>query len=328
MKVLVTAPRPGTAGTPQVALWPADQLDRLRATFPALRLIDGMSRAAALAAAPEVEVVFGHVSRDLFLAAPRLRWIQCHGAGMDWMTRVPELIESNVIVTNTRGAHAATIAEHTFGLLIALTRGLRRLWEAQQARIWLRPLGYAPVGLAGLTLGIVGFGQIGRALAQRGHAFDMQVIAVDALDVPPSPHVAEIGRLDRLSDLLSRSDAVIITAPLTHETYHLIDAAALARMKPSAYLLVVSRGGVVDEAALIAALREERLAGAALDVQEQAPVPPDSALWDAPHLILTPHCSGESAQTTAMATDIFRENLSRYLSGQPLLNLVDKRRGF
>jgi len=204
MNVLVTAPRPGTAGTPQVALWPAAQLDRIRAAFPTLRLIDGLSRDAALAAAPEIEVVFGHVTRDVFLAAPRLRWIQCHGAGMDWMMRVPELVASDVIVTNTRGAHAATIAEHTFGLLIALTRGFPRLWAAQQAREWLRPLGYTPVSLAGLTLGIVGFGQIGRALAQRGHAFEMRVIAVDALDVPPSPHVAEIGRPDALPALLNR----------------------------------------------------------------------------------------------------------------------------
>jgi phosphoglycerate dehydrogenase-like enzyme len=287
-----------------------------------------LSRDAALAAAPEVEIVFGHVARDVFLAASRLRWIQCHGAGMDWMMRVPELAASDVIVTNTRGAHAATIAEHTFGLLIALTRGFPRLWAAQQARAWLRPLGYTPVGLASLTLGIVGFGQIGRALAQRGHAFEMRVIAVDALDVPPSPHVAAIGRLDALPDLLSRSDVVIITAPLIHETYHLIDAPALERMQPSAYLLAVSRGGVVDEVALVAALQAGRLAGAALDVQEQAPVPPDSPLWDVPNLILTPHCSGESAQTTALVTDMFCENLRRYLAGQPLLNLVDKQRGF
>src|SRR5262249_20708451 len=150
--------------------------------------------------------------------------------------------------------------------------------------------------------------------------FEMNVIAVDVDELPQPEHVAELGGLDRLPDLLRRSDAVAVAVPYTAETKGMLGAAELALMKPTAYLLVLSRGGLIDERALVRMLGEGRLAGAGLDVQETEPLPPDSELWDAPNLIITPHCSAQSKQTISLGNGIFRENLTRFLRGEPLTN--------
>jgi phosphoglycerate dehydrogenase-like enzyme len=244
------------------------------------------------------------------------------------MADIPELIGSPVTVTNTRGAHAQTIAEHAFGMLIYLARQFPAIVAAQKASAWARAIEPAPVGLSGMTLGIVGLGNIGRAIAKRGWAFDMDVIAVDINDVPKPEYVSQVHRLDWLPELLKQSDVVAVSAPFTHQTEGLLSAERLALMKPSAYLLVLSRGGIIDEAALVKMLREGRLAGAGLDVTAQEPLPASSELWSAPNLFLSPHCSGRSKQTTALASRIFHDNLARYLAGQPLTNLVDMKAGF
>jgi phosphoglycerate dehydrogenase-like enzyme len=316
VKVLVTTPRPER------------YLPGLDSGFPGVEFVVARTPEEEVGLVADAEVVFGHLSRAAYLAARRLRWIQCHGAGVEWLAHIPELATSEVVVTNTRGAHAATIAEHTFGLLVALARGFPSLFAAQRRRVWLRPLERPAVGLAGLTLGIIGFGHIGRAIAARAHAFAMPVVAVDAQVVERPDYVAACWTLAGLPELLRTADAVIVAAPLTPETRGLIGAKQFAQMKPTAYLVAISRGGVVDEAALAAALRAGALAGAALDVQVHEPVPPDSPLWDVPDLMLTPHCSGESRQTTATELSIFRENLARYAAGASLTNVVDKRRGY
>ena len=316
MKLLVTAP------------WSEAQLVETRAAFPDVEFIWAQSHDAAERLIGDAEIVFGHLHRGGFLAAHQLRWIQCQGAGVEWLAQIPELIESDVVLTNTRGAHAATIAEHTFGMLVYLARGFRSLVAAQERKEWLRPLMVRPVGLAGLTLGVIGLGNIGRAIAKRGSAFDMKVIAVDAVDMPKPDYVQDLRQLDGLNDLLRRSDVVVVAAPLTSETRGMLGPEQLALLKPSAYVLAISRGGIVDDRALAQMLTDGAIAGAGLDVQEHEPLPADHPLWDAPNLILTPHCSGQSALTTAMGTAIFRENLGHYFKGEPLVNLVDKRLGF
>lgn len=308
--------------------WDKQQLESISAAFPQVEFVTALTTADMAREIADAEAVFGRIDREAFLAAKKLRWIQSQGAGVETLAEIPELAESDVVVTNTRGAHAATIAEHTLGMLVALARGFQSLFKAQEQHIWLRPLEKPSVGLTGLTLGVIGLGNIGRAIARRGWAFDMNVIAVDANEVPRPEYVSEVRRLDGLTDLLRRSDAVVVSAPFTPETSGMLGPEQLALLKPSAYLLVVSRGGIVDEHALVVMLKEGRLAGAGLDVQSQEPLPPESELWDAPSIIITPHCSGQSRQTTAMATAIFRDNLTRYLAGQPLTNLVDLRRGY
>lgn len=242
------------------------------------------------------------------------------------MAQISELADSDVVVTNTRGAHAATIAEHTFGLLISLTRHLPQLLQAQSEHDWTEQFDTPQVGLTGLTLGMVGLGNIGRA--QRGYAFDMNVIAIDAHQVPRPDFVTELRLSDGLADLLRRADVVAVTIPQTPQTVGLLGEEQLKLMESTAYLLVVSRGGIVDEDALAQMLCEGRLAGAGLDVTATEPLSEDSLLWDTPNLLLTPHCSGRSAYTCATDIAIFHENLRRYLAREPLTNLVDLKLGY
>jgi phosphoglycerate dehydrogenase-like enzyme len=316
MKVLITAP------------WVTQFMGDLSAAFPNIEFINGQKPEDALQVAADVEVVFGPVSRDFFAAARKLRWIQFPAAGVEWMPQVPELITSDVTVTNARGAHATTIAEHTFGMLTFLTRNFAMLYEAQKEHKWLWPVPKAGIGLVGLTMGIVGLGQIGRAIAKRADAFEMKVIAVDAHPVQRPEYVAELGLLDGLDDLMQRSDIVVIATPITPETRGMIGSKQLRLMKQGSYLLVMSRGGIVDEPTATELLQSGQLAGAGFDVTAVEPLPADNQLWSAPNVIITPHCSPSSEQTRANVTGILEENLTRYLAGQPLVNVVDKKLGY
>lgn len=253
---------------------------------------------------------------------------------MNKLVAIPELIASSVVVTNTSGAHAPTIAEHFFGGLISLTRKLPELYLAQQRREWIHwsewseRIGSMPVGLVGMTMGVIGLGNIGRAIAERAAAFQMRVVAVDLCDVPLPAYLEEFWRVDQLPKLLEQSDVVVVTVPGTPETTNLLSKEMLSLMRPRAYLGVLSRGGIIDEEAVAVMLKEGRLAGAVLDVFLKEPLPSQSQLWDAPNLILTPHTSGKSEQTTAAATSIFIENLKNYLAGKPLRNVIKKEMGF
>jgi phosphoglycerate dehydrogenase-like enzyme len=322
MKILITVP------------WEQKQLLRITQSFPQLEFQVALSEDLILQAVGDVEVVFGDLSRDAFLKAKQLRWIQCHGAGVNKLVAIPELVASSLPVTNTSGAHAPTIAEHFFGGLISLTRKLPELYLAKQRREWANwskwtdQIGRLPVSLVGMTMGIVGLGNIGRAIAERAVAFQMRVIAVDICDVPQPSYLDGLWKIDHLPELLEQSDVVVVTVPGTPETANLLSKEMLLLMKPTAYLGVVSRGGIVDEEAVAGMLIEGRLAGAVMDVFQKEPLPNQSRLWDAPNLMLTPHVSGKSEQTTAAATSIFIENLESYLAGKPLRNMIKKDLGF
>lgn len=308
--------------------WDGNLLAELKTTFPQVQFVATSEPDEILREISDAEVVFGGITREAFLAAKRLKWIQNSGAGVDRLAPIAELAESDVIVTNTRGAHAATIAEHTFGLLISLTRNLPQSFQAQRDHNWNVRFDKPMVGLTGLTLGMVGLGNIGCAIAKRGHAFDMKVIAIDAHEVAKPDYVTELRLSDGLDDLLRQSDVVAVATPRTPQTQGMLGEQQLGLMKPSSYLLVVSRGGIVDEDALARMLSEGRLAGAGLDVTATEPLPEDSPLWDTPNLLITPHCSGGSAFTSANVMAIFQENLRRYLAGEPLTNLVDLKLGY
>ncbi len=277
----------------------------------------------------DVEVLVGMLTADQFARAARLRWVQSPRAGVEWIARVPGLVESDVIVTNLRGAHAVTIAEHTFALLLSLTRALRPLEERQRRHEWAGPeLRDQMRALKGLTMGIVGFGTIGRAIARRAIGFEMDLLAVDAEPVAPSDGVAEVWPLTRLDELCTVSDVLVIAAPLTARSRGMIGPEQIRRLKRGSYLLQVSRGGIVDEAALVDALEEGHLAGAGLDVTATEPLPVGHPLWTAPNLIVTPHSSAVSDLTSDLVYSMVSDNLGRYLRGEPLLNLVDKQRGY
>jgi phosphoglycerate dehydrogenase-like enzyme len=177
-------------------------------------------------------------------------------------------------------------------------------------------------------MGIIGFGNIGRAIARRATGFEMRVLAVDAEPVPGGEGVEEVWPLDRLNDLCREADVLVISAPITPTSRGMVGEQQIRNMKSGSYILQMSRGGIVNEAALVDALEEGRLAGAALDVTETEPLPLGDPLWTAPNLIVTPHASAASQLTTDLGWSILSENVGRFVRGEPLMNLVDKKRGW
>jgi phosphoglycerate dehydrogenase-like enzyme len=311
---------------------PRSEVERLAADFPGVRFEAPGSREESDALLPEVDVVLGFAARpEVFATAKRLRWIHSTAAGVEGILS-PELVASDVVLTCSRGLHAQSIAEHVIGTMLAFARQLHVSRDAQLRRAWSQHAqwGASPgfEQLHGATIGLVGFGQIGRAIGEKARALGMRVIAVRRHPAdPPDPAHAQWGP-DWLPELLERSDWIVLAAPHTRESAGLIGADQLKRMKPTARLVNIGRGALVDEAALVAALRDGRLAGAALDVMEREPLPDDSPLWDMPNVILTPHVSGLGPRYWERATDVFAANLRRWLDGEPLQGVVDKQAGY
>ncbi len=318
MKVVLTI----TEGSPHFSL--LDDLD-----LPGMQLVTVTTPEELAAEIVDADVLYGFPTAALLQQGKALRWIQSPSAGVNYLQSLTELVENDIVLTNTRGAHGPSIGEHTFALLFALTRHIPESIDAQRKHYWARPELYRTSReMRGLTMGIIGFGAIGRAVAQRAKGFDMEILAIDPHPDPGAPFVAETWGMERLPDLLARSDVVVVAAPYTVESHHLLDAAALAHMKQDAYLIVVSRGGIVDEDALADALQAGKLAGAGLDVTEIEPLSSESRLWDAPNMVITPHTAGDSSEKERRCIEILRENLVRFSRGETLLNLVDKRRGY
>ena len=284
-----------------------------------------------LQALAEAEVIFGSCRGSDLSAAPRLRWIQSSAAGVENLDA--EIRASPVTLTNYAGAFAPGIAETTFGLLLALTRGLSRYYIPQFMRHEWKPVGTAKsphhVEIAGLTMGIVGLGGIGRAIARTAHhGFQMRVIATDARPEVCPDYVAELHPPAWFDQLLLQSDVVVAAAPLTPETRGMFDEPAFRRMRPAAYFLAVSRGQLFDDMALASALKENRIAGAGLDVFPLEPPPADHPIFDCPNVVMSMHTSGWGPNRQKRLIDLFRENLRRYVHGEALLNVVNKELGF
>src|SRR3990172_4584110 len=239
---------------------------------------------------------------------------------------VPSVIESEIIVTSASGVLADQVAEHTIALVTGWCRGLPVFFRAQEKKEFIR----RPTrDLTHSTVGIVGLGGVGRRLAQLLRVFKTRILATDVFPVDKPEYVDALWPADRLNDLLAESDFVVLSLPLNETTRAMIDAEALARMKPGAMLGNVARGPLVVEADLVAALLSRRLAGAVLDVTDPEPLPPESKLWEMPNVIITPHVAGQSARRVDNMTDLFCENLDRWQAGRPLINyLADKRVGF
>ncbi len=316
MKVLITAG------------WVDRFVDDFRHEFPRVEFVLADTAEEITAQAADAEAAFGPINSSQLQAAPNIRWIQASSAGVEWMPNVPELAERGITVCNTRGAHATTIAEHTMGMLVFLTRGFGPLHKAQQQHEWGVPEGTRLVGLVGLKMGIVGLGNIGRQIARRAAAFDMDVSAVDVNPMEKPDYVKDLQLMDGMPALLRDSDVVVVTVPITAQTRGMIGPDELALLKQDAFFIVISRGGIIDEPTLIRMLEEGKLAGAALDVAATEPLPADDPLWDAPNLFITPHSSPSSVQTTSNVRHIMRENLKRFLNGEPLQNTVGIERGY
>ncbi len=323
---VVIALRPDSADAVPFRTALARFADRIALTFAA-----GPELAAAL---PDAEVVVAQgLSDDELARAQRLRWLSSWAAGVERVAR-PSLLSRGIVLTNASGVHGPNIAEHLLAMILMFTRAMPRLHRAQLARRWERSFASradGPGELTGKTLLIVGLGRIGEAVAARARPFGVRLVAVK--HDPSARHdagvaVDELVGMDALDEVLGRADHVCLTVPLTRETHHLIDARRLGLMRASAYLYNISRGAVVDQAALVDALRSGRLAGAGLDVFEHEPLPEQSPLWDLENVILTPHVAGLTPHYFERTAALFADNLDRFLSGQPLRNVYDSTRGY
>jgi phosphoglycerate dehydrogenase-like enzyme len=327
MNVLV-----GVISPAPIWIIPRNFVDRIRRDFPQHQIIEAWDRDAIRRHLPGAEVAFTpFVDRDVFPSATRLRWIQSPAVGVGSLL-FPELVASDVVVTSARGIRARAIAEHVIGVTIALARRLPVAILAQAAHRWAQEELEGPDAvrpLSGMHMGIVGLGAIGTEVGRLAVPLGIVVSAIRRRADRPAPDgIAAVWPPDRLLDLLAASDVVVIAAPHTPETRQLIGPAEIAAMKSGAFLINVARGKLIDDDALIEALKGGRIGGAALDVFTREPLHSASPYWDMPNVIVTPHTSGAMQDYWTPLVDLFCENLRRFESERPLLNVVDKVLGY
>ncbi len=303
--------------------------ESLRGEFSDLEFVFAASEDEQAREIKDADVFMGTPSRDVFLAAERLRWLHCPGTGIDKLTEIPEIVDSDVALTNARGPHAAPMADHVMAMCLAFAHRTHEMLLDQKARVWdTRKYDRAQVEMEGATMGILALGGIGQAVARRALGFGMDVYAVDREPFAPPPGVREIWGLDRLDDLLRMSDWFVVTAPYTRDSMGMIGARELELMKPTAHLIIISRGGIVDEDALYETLESERIAGAGIDAFQVEPLPEDSPWWGLENVIISPHASALTTQMWEGRREVFKENLRRFLANESFLYICDKRAGF
>ena len=297
----------------------------LREALPGRLVVSWASEDDLRAGLPEVEVLLAfRPPRGIWANARRLRLIQMMGAGVDALLPAPDL-PPGVQIANARGLHGAQMSEFALAMILALAKRIPRALEQQQARLWKM---YGLPQLAGKTLGILGLGAIGAAIADKATCFGLRVIGTQR-DPKPVPHVELVlAGPEGAERVLRESDFLVVLLPLTPDTRGSIGARELDRMKPGAFLVNLARGGIVDEQALLERLRSGRLAGAALDVFAQEPLPADDPLWSAPNTILTPHLAGLEPEYMQRLTALAADNVRRLERGEPLRNPVDRLRGY
>jgi phosphoglycerate dehydrogenase-like enzyme len=306
---------------------------RLRHDFPTLDVEHLDSDSGIEQALRDAEVAICWSLRpEQFQVAHKLRWIYSPAAGVHQLL-FPQLVNSDVILANGRDVHGPVVAEHVVALIFALAKKLPQASRLQQKHIWgkelLWDLNPRPAEIAGATLGLIGLGSIGREVARHAAALGMRVIATrEHPDKERPQSVDQIFPSQDLEKLLRQSDYVALTVPVTVDTEGLVNAERLAKMKSTAYLINVGRGQLIDETALFDALHNKKIGGAALDVFLEEPLPPESPLWDLENLLITPHTAGLTEKMWERHYELFSANLRRYMAGQELLAVVDKKRGY
>ena len=272
----------------------------------------------------DVEILYGTVSEAAFPHATSLQWVMQPFVGVEG-SMYTAFKESSITLVNSKRLYGPQLAEHAFALLLALTRGINTQLDLMQEKEWK----WLPcVEVADMTMGILGLGGIGRAVAQRAKAFEFNVIAADPEPMDKPDTVDELGQLDWLPEFLSRSEVLTVCCPITPQTHKLLSHAEFDALPDGCYFINVSRGKVVDEEALIAALESGKLAGAGLDVTYTEPCPQDNPLWALPNVILTSHTAGASQNIAKRAMQLFIDNMHKYVNGEPLTNVVDKEKGY
>lgn len=305
----------------------AQWLDRMRSTFPQATFESVVDAPDTIR---DADAFIGRIPADVYAnAGERLRWVASTGAGIETIIAIPELVASDVVVTNTRGAHAPFVAEHAIALLLTLNRAIPlfltgRLREDFQWYAHAVPMD----SCYGKRMLVLGMGNIGSAIAKRALAMDMSVVGLDLFVPDVISAEPQILPMEHLDNELEEADVLVVAVPHTPETNGLIDARRIGLLKNGAKVIVISRGRIVDEDALVARLNDGTLSGAGLDVFAEEPLPADSPLWSTPNLVVTPHAAPNSPSTREREMDITFDNIRRFLDGDPLINVCDKAKGF
>lgn len=329
---------------------------RLRKDFPQIEVVHLREYDGAEPQLRDADVlVTWSLRAEQFAQAKELRWIHSPAAAVHQLI-IPEIVASDVILTNARSVHGPVVAEHALALILAMAKKLPQAMRFQVAHVWGQQQLWeecpGPREIAGATLGVIGLGNIGREIAWRAATLGMMVVAVrehpeKGFEGVFGPDVAGSGLSrvtwdehsrahgpgrvygpDRLDSMLAEADYVVVAAPLTARTRGIVNAERLAKMKPGACLINVARGALVDEGALVEALKTRKIAGAALDVFPAEPVPPESPLWNIESVLITPHTAAVTDRLWTRHYELLSENLRRFISGAPLLGLVDKTKGY
>ena len=305
-------------------------LEQIRAAAPEADIIvvkDSKEKTdEILAKCANVEIFFGTDIKDWIKSLHNLKWVQVAIAGVDWLLNDPDIANSDVAITNASGVHAIPISEHVLAIMLSFCRNMTVHFKDQMNRKWRRLPEYRE--LSGFTIGIIGIGKIGEKIAETAKALGMKVSGLRRNPDRTSPYVDRMFGPDQLLEMLPACDWVVISAAATKETEGMIGAPEFNAMKKSAHIINIARGALIQEDELIKALREGRIAGAGLDVFEKEPLEESSPFWELPNVIITPHVAGGTPYYVDRLVDIFCENIKRYYSGKPLINLVDRKLGY
>ncbi|MBZ5564702.1 MAG: D-2-hydroxyacid dehydrogenase [Acidobacteriia bacterium] len=305
---------------------PRPYVEKLRGTSPNVEVNLCRSREEFRREVTNAHIIYGDFSQEDLQAAKQLKWIQYTAAGVEHILW-SELVESPIVLTNMQRMYSPTISETAIGFMLTLARGLNGYALQTRERRWKPLPGLSEI--SGLKLGMVGLGGIGTDTAYRAHyGFNMRILAVDPKPIPKPSFVAELHSLDWLPQMVPQVDILMSAAPHTPLSQGMFNESIFHAMKPSAFFINMSRGKLVDTPALVRALKEGRIAGAGLDVTDPEPLPADHPLWTAGNVIITSHTSARSPGSEQRKKDLFAENLRRYVAGLPLLNVVDKKRGY
>lgn len=304
----------------------SEQQHQIQEISDLIQIVIPNSPAVTLQEIVDTDIVFGGFNRSLYENAKQLKWVQVWAAGVDGIL-FPEFVESDIILTSAKGFVGTHLADQAWALILGLIRGVGR---SVRERTWDNKMSIRNETweLANRTLGIVGLGGTGIEVARRAQGFEMHVIAVDPETVDPPAFVHEVWKMDKLLELLAKSDIVCICAPLTPETDCMFDDTAFQNMQSHALLINVTRGKIVDGPSLLRALKNGLIGGAGLDVTPEEPLPTDSPLWDMTNVIITPHVAGGSPVRMDRTVSLFCDNLERFLVGKPLLSVIDKQKGY
>jgi phosphoglycerate dehydrogenase-like enzyme len=278
----------------------------------------------------DADAFLGNITPAQVRAGKSLKWVQVMSAGVEhvlFMSGGTDLRDSNIVLTNNKIVQGPEIADHAMAMLLALSRQLRRYIAADQQELWDGGR-FGGIELNGKTAVVIGLGGIGMQIATRAWAFGMNVIGVDPEDKPFSPFVKRVVKPDQLGEVVPEADVVFISAPHTEKSHKMMGAAEFELMKQNSYFIAVSRGGIYDMGGLVKALDSKRLAGAGVDVVDPEPLPKGHALWKFNNVIVTPHIAGRSDRDHDRMVSTVKENVARFVDGKPLINVVDKKKGY